>query len=67
MIGAAYTKKPAAEPRGLPFVIGAAANGRTVTRELPAARVAVGGARTEARRPSSRTKPIVIGLRHDRR
>ena len=44
MIGAAYTKKPAAEPRGLPFVIGAAANGRTVTRELPAARVAVGQA-----------------------
>lgn len=69
VIGGAYTQKPAGEPRGLPFVIGAAANGRRVTKELPASpRVAVGGARSEDRRPSpSRTRPVVIGLRHDRR
>jgi len=68
VIGAAYTKKPAAEPRDLPFVIGAAANGRRVTKELPSPRVAVGGARDSRRpAPSSRTRPVVIGLRHDRR
>ena len=41
MIGQAYTQKPSAEPRGLPFVIGAAANGRKVTRPMAEARAAL--------------------------
>ena len=41
VIGQAYTQKPSAEPRGLPFVIGAAANGRKVTRPMAEARAAL--------------------------
>merc|ERR1719384_2632492 len=70
VIGQAYTQKPSAEPRGLPFVIGAAANGRKVTRPMAEARAAlaaVGAAHVDAPTPSTRKRPIVIGLRHDRR
>jgi len=70
VIGQAYTQKPSAEPRGLPFVIGAAANGRKVTRPMAEARAAlaaVGAAQVDTPTPSTRKRPIVIGLRHDRR
>jgi len=70
VIGQAYTQKPSAEPRGLPFVIGAAANGRKVTRPMAEARAAlaaIGAAQVDAPTPSTRKRPIVIGLRHDRR
>merc|ERR1719322_1794575 len=52
VIGETYTKKPSGEPRGLPFVIGAAANGRKIVQERRTAATA-----RVAPRPAQPAKP----------
>jgi len=70
VIGESYTKKPSVEGRAKPFVIGAAANGERVVQEFGASAarpIAPIRSRPAQQAKTARKRPIVIGLRHDRR